>query len=217
MLIFTRARVASLATCALLGATFLVVEGMGSSSAETVQAAVAAPEPGLAAAESVLAEAIVVRQTSTVPPGDRPPLATAEGATDVARASSFRPTVDEARAMVEAGQADLAEVFSGSALAAEEAKLRTAAEILPGGEVLVLGGGADTFEFSEPTVIDAGTVRLATRARVWAEFAQIQGDSRLAVARPVNIIDFVATMTATESGGWTVSELSWEFAPGGGP
>ncbi|ABW12828.1 hypothetical protein Franean1_3426 [Parafrankia sp. EAN1pec] len=172
----------------------------------------------VSAAESTLSRAITLQQTMLVPPGAKPQMSKEMKATlDVADASIFRPTADVSRSMISSGSAQLEAVYTGAEFLTQKEILTNWAEGMTAGEVLTLGGGADSFKYDTVAEIDRSTLEIKGSARVWAQYAQIQHNTHLVAATPSSIILFDAALTLDADEVWRVSKFTWTFAPGSGP
>lgn len=146
-----------------------------------------ADRASVGAAEEVLQRALVLRQTVVV----------------------------GVRARPAAQRAELAALFTGSALDAEQTTLEALARRPQPSDVKVLGGGADSFVTASAARTSAATVTLRGRYRAWSQLAQIVGGPTRP-ATPSSVLDYQATVTNT-GGRWLVSSFAWAFHAGNEP
>lgn len=157
--------------------------------------------PGMASVELAFANAALVLQTMTVPPG-----ASVNHAATAADLSTMQTN----------GMAALSKYFSSSLAQQESSGLTNAVAALADPNFRVLGAGVSTVSYDH-VQLSGNTATVAAHVTDWSRMAQMQG-TKAVVVRPSGVLIVKSTLTRVSARSpWIVTTLDWTFAPGSTP
>lgn len=126
------------------------------------------------------------------------------------------PTSADLDATQSAGNATIADNFTGKQGATEKKALDSAVADQRSGSFRVHGGGIKNLSLKS-VAITGSTATVTGVVDTWSEMSMKQPDGHWLKSRPENTLDFTMTLEQDAKGKWLANGFDFDFAPGTAP